>query len=121
MTLSDEIKVVHVRQEDTKDDFCDRWHEDVVAPVSAARATVPELVELSSPYRFVVQPIVGYVSKLAEDHPDRRVVAMIPELVEKRWYYYFLHTQRATLLKTELLMKGNDRISVLNIPLYLKD
>ncbi len=120
MTLSDEIKVVHVTEEDTKDDFCDRWHEYVVTPVVAAQATVPELVELSSPYRFVVRPIVGYVSKLAKDNPDRRVVAIIPELIEKRWYYYFLHTQRATLLKTELLMEGNDRISVLNIPLYLK-
>jgi Tol biopolymer transport system component len=29
--------------------------------------------------------------------------------MEKRWYYYFLNTQRAALLKTELLMKGHDR------------
>ena len=121
MTLSDEIKVVHVRQEDTKDDFCDKWHENVVAPVQDAHAAVPELIELSSPFRFVVQPIIQYVIKLADEFPDRRVVTIIPELVEKRWYYYFLHTQRATLLKTELLMQGNDRISVLNIPFYLKD
>lgn len=121
MTLSDEIKVVHVRQEDTKDDFCDTWHENVVAPVQQAHTAVPELIELSSPFRFVVLPITEYVAKLAQDFPDRRVVTIIPELVEKRWYYYFLHTQRATLLKTELLMQGNDRISVLNIPFYLKD
>ncbi len=121
MTLSDEIKVVHVRQEDTKDDFCDKWHENVVAPVQDAHTAVPDLIELSSPFRFVVQPIIQYVAKLAQDFPDRRVVTIIPELVEKRWYYYFLHTQRATLLKTELLMQGNDRISVLNIPFYLKD
>ena len=121
MTLSDEIKVVHVRQEDTKDDFCDKWHENVVAPVQNAHAVIPELIELSSPFRFVVQPIIEYVAQLADESPDRRVVTIIPELVEKRWYYYFLHTQRATLLKTELLMQGNDRISVLNIPFYLKD
>ena len=120
MTLSDEIKVVHVKEEDKPDDFCERWQEYVIAPVTAAHGTVPELVELGSPYRFVVQPIVGYVAKLAQDHPDRRVVAIIPELIERHWYYYFLHTQRATLLKTRLLMEGNDRISVLNIPLYLR-
>ncbi len=119
MNLSDEIKVVHVRQEDTKDDFCDTWHENVVAPIAHAQACVPELIELSSPFRFVIQPITQYVFKLAEDHPDRRVIALIPELIEKRWYYYFLHTQRATLLKTELLVQGNDRISVLNVPFYL--
>jgi hypothetical protein len=45
---------------------------------------------------------------------------MIPELMEKRWYYYFLHGQRATLLKTRLLLEGTDRVSVLNIPWYLK-
>jgi amino acid transporter len=120
LTLSDEIKVVHVREEESKDDFCDRWQENVLAPLTAADAPVPELVELRSPYRFVVGPIVDYVRKLAADHPERRVVTIIPELVEDRWYYYFLHTQRATLLKTQLLMAGNDRISVLNIPLYLK-
>jgi hypothetical protein len=40
--------------------------------------------------------------------------------METRWYYYFLHEQRATLLKMQLLLAGNDRISVLNIPWYLK-
>jgi hypothetical protein len=78
------------------------------------------LVVLKSPYRFVVTPIVKYVLNLAKTNPKRRVVTIIPELMEKRWYYYFLHTQRATLLKTRLLMEGSDRISVLNIPWYLK-
>jgi hypothetical protein len=77
-------------------------------------------VEIHSPYRFVVAPIVDYVIKLAADNPDRRVITIVPELVERRWYNYFLHTQRAALLKTLLLVKGNDRISVLNIPWYFK-
>ncbi len=120
-SLSDEIKVVHVKEEDTKDDFCERWQDDVVAPIRAAGAAIPELIELTSPFRFVIKPITEYVAKVADEHPSRRVIAIIPELVEKRWYYYFLHTQRATLLKTELLMQGNDRISVLNIPFYLEE
>jgi hypothetical protein len=81
---------------------------------------VPELVQVNSPYRFVVAPIVDYVIKTAEENPRRRIVTIVPELIERRWYNYFLHTQRAALLKTMLLMKGNHRISVLNMPWYLK-
>ena len=119
MTLSPDIKVLHVAEED-KPVFAGRWLECVEEPLTEAGSPVPELVILRSPYRFVVTPIVDYVLKLAKDNPGRRVVTVIPELMEKRWYYYFLHTQRATLLKTSLLMQGNDHISVLNIPWYLK-
>ncbi len=120
MTLSNEIKVLHVVEEDKPDEFREHWDEFVASPVGKAGLPPLELVVLKSPYRFVVTPIVNYVIRLARDNPHRRVVTMIPELMEKRWYYYFLHEQRATLLKTRLLLEGNDRISVLNIPWYLK-
>lgn len=119
MTLSPLIKVVHVAEED-KPEFAVNWTDNVERPAVSAGLRVPELVILKSPYRFVVTPIVDYVLKLAQENPTRRVVTVVPELMEKRWYYYFLHTQRATLLKTRLLMEGNDRVSVLNIPWYLK-
>src|SRR3954464_8297498 len=38
----------------------------------------------------------------------------------RRWFYWLLYTQRATILKTPLLMEGHDRVSVLNIPWDLK-
>ncbi len=120
MSLSNEIKVLHVTEEDKPNEFRQHWSEYVETPAKNAHLPAPELVVLTSPYRFVVTPIVDYVIKLARDNPHRRVVTMIPELMEKRWYYYFLHGQRATLLKTRLLLEGNDRISVLNIPWYLK-
>ncbi|HTU47667.1 MAG TPA: APC family permease [Bryobacteraceae bacterium] len=119
VSLSPDIRVVNVAEEE-KPELAKRWSECVEEPLKKAGLPVPELVILRSPYRFVVTPIVNYVLKLAKDNPKRRVVTIIPELIEKRWYYYFLHTQRATLLKTRLLMEGNDRISVLNIPWYLK-
>ena len=120
MTLSPEVKVVHVVEEGKPDNLRGHWSEYVEQPAAAEGLPAPELVDLNSPYRFVITPIVKYVLQLARDNPHRRVVTIIPELMEKRWYYYFLHTQRATLLKTRLLMEGNDRISVLNIPWYLK-
>lgn len=118
--ITREIRVLHVAEEDKAAEFCGQWTHLVVQPAAEANLPAPELIQINSPYRFVVQPIVDYVIKVAEENPGRRIVTIIPELVERRWYAYFLHTQRAALLKTMLLMKGNYRISVLNIPWYLK-
>lgn len=120
MTLSSEVKVIHVAEEEKPTEFLGQWRDYVEKPLAEAGVRVPELVILKSPYRFVVTPIVDYIIELAKHNPQQRVVAMIPELMEKRWYYYFLHGQRATLLKTRLLLEGTDRVSVLNIPWYLK-
>ena len=118
--ITRDIRVLHVAEEDKADEFCGQWTHLVAEPAAQAGLPTPELIQLHSPYRFVIAPIVDYVIKTAEENPGRRIVAIIPELVERRWYAYFLHTQRAALLKTMLLMKGNHRISVLNMPWYLK-
>ncbi len=118
--ISREIRVLHVSEENKFDEFCAHWTHLVVEPAAQANLPAPELIQLHSPYRFVIGPIVDYIIKVADENPKRRIVAIIPELVQRRWYAYFLHTQRAALLKTMLLMKGNYRISVLNMPLYLK-
>jgi Amino acid permease len=120
MALSREIKVVHVSEEAKPNDFCDKWEEYVVHPALHANLPVPELVQLYSPYRLVVTPIVEYVKKLADDHADRRIITVIPELVQRRWFHWLLHTQRAEILKGRLLLEGNDRISILNIPWHQK-
>ena len=120
MVLSPDIKVVHVAEENQPNEFCDRWREYVEQPAVRSRLPIPELVRISSPYRFVVTPIVQYVNQLAADNPDRRIITVIPELMERRWYYWLLHTQRATILKTRILMECSDRVSVLNIPWHLK-
>jgi hypothetical protein len=120
IAISDEVKGVFVVEEDKSEQLCDTWNHYVVEPARKSGATVPQLVVLESPYRFVVNPIVDYVLQLSKDNPKKRVIAMVPEVIENRWYNYFLHSQRATLLKTLLLVKGNDRISVLNVPYYLK-
>lgn len=119
--ITNEVRVLHVAEEDKPDDFCNHWAHLVLEPASQANLPLPELIQINSPYRFVVGPIVDFVIKTAEENPRRRIVVIIPELVEHKWYAYFLHTQRAALLKTMLLMKGNHRISVLNMPWYLDE
>jgi hypothetical protein len=44
---------------------------------------------------------------------------LLPELVVKHWWENLLHNQRVQVLKILLLLKGNQRIVVVNIPWYL--
>jgi hypothetical protein len=67
----------------------------------------------------VIVPIVQYILQLAAKRPDRRILVVIPELAEGKWYEYFLHNQRGRLLEWLLLVKGNERIFTLNAPYYL--
>jgi amino acid transporter len=120
MNLSRDVRVVNVSEEGQPNDFCDRWEDYVAGPARKANWPEPQLIHLYSPYRLVVTPIVNLIVALAQENPDRRVITVIPELMERHWFQWLLHTQRATLLKTRLLMEGNDRISVLNVPWYLK-
>lgn len=123
LAISKEITALYVTTEEENENdsqFCRDWAANVAEPVEKEKGFSPELVILQSPYRFVVNPIVDFVLEKSAQHPDRRIIAIVPEVVEHRWYNYFLHSQRSTLLKTLLLVKGNDRVSVLNVPWYLK-
>ena len=51
---------------------------------------------------------------------DRQIAVLVPELVERHWYHFLLHNQRARLLKELLLLKGNQRIVVVDVPWYLQ-
>ena len=50
----------------------------------------------------------------------RYVAVLVPQMVERRWVYYFLHSQTETALKLILYRKGNGRIIVVNVPRYLR-
>jgi hypothetical protein len=63
---------------------------------------------------------VDYALRLERENPGRQVAVLVPELVERRWYYVLLHNNRSSALKALLLLRGNQRITVINIPWYLK-
>ena len=81
--------------------------------------TVPELVELASPYRLILSPVIDYVLDVERSRPDQQIAVLVPELVEKHWYLYPLHNKRASILKALLLLRGNRRIVIINVPWYL--
>jgi hypothetical protein len=120
LTLSPDIRAVHVHQEEEKENLEGDWARLVEGPLKQAGLAAPQLVKLSSPYRFVITPIVDYVLELARTNPDRQIAVLVPKMIESHWYHYFLHNNRATALKALLLLKGNERIVTMNIPWYLK-
>jgi hypothetical protein len=123
-TLSQNVLVLHITSEyaghtQTDSALMQKWSEFIAHPAAEAVLTPPQLVVLPSPYRFVTSSIVEYILDLERIHPDRLISVVLPELVERRWFYDFLHNQRATLLKIELYIKGNGHIVVTNVPWYL--
>jgi amino acid transporter len=120
LMLSKEVRAVHVDCEEDQESVCNMWEANIAAPLRAANLIVPELVLLHSPYRFVIQPVVDYVLDIERQNEDRQVAVLVPELVVQHWYQNLLHNQRANLLKLLLLLRGNQRILVINIPWYME-
>jgi hypothetical protein len=118
--LSDEIVAVHVEPGEHSALLRADWEQYVATPYEELGIKPPELKIIASPYRFVVMPVVQFVLNMAERHPDRRILVVIPEFVEDRWYEYFLHNQRARLLEWTLLTRGNKRIFSVSSPYYIK-
>ncbi len=65
-----------------------------------------ELHTISSPYRELTRPILGYLDELDEENPDEIITVVIPEFVtavSTQW----LHNQSALALKARLLYRPN--------------
>jgi amino acid transporter len=119
LSISPEVIGVHVECEWTEE-LKKEWQEFVEKPVQEIGLAAPRLVIVPSPFRYVSSPIVDYVLDLQKKDPSRQLAVLIPEVVERHWYYYFLHNQRAAVLKTLLYVKGNQKIAVVNVPWYLE-
>ena len=120
--ISREVWVLHITSEEEKEsegDLKSVWADLIEKPATRAGLKPPKLVVLHSPYRLVVTPIYEYVLELERKNPDRQIAVLVPELVERRWLYYLLHSQRAAAVKLILYRKGNRRIIVINVPWYL--
>ena len=69
----------------------------------------------------MIVPQFQYILEITEKHPGRRIVVVIPELVEDHWYEYFLHNQRGRLFEWTLLVRGNERIFTVSSPYYISE
>jgi len=122
LLLSQEIKVVHIHSDDEidGDEGLDGiWAEKVLTPIRKEGLKDPELVTIPSNYRFVLSPLMEYILQLEDENPGRKVAVILPEMVVAHWWENALHGQRVQLLKFMLLLRGNQRIVIVNIPWYL--
>ena len=120
LNISPDVLAVHIEGERTVY-LQQEWHDYVEAPVTELGLCAPRLVVIPSPYRFVITPIVDFVLDLSRKRPERQIAVLIPEVVERRWYYHALHNQRGAALKALLYFKGNPSIVVINLPWYMKE
>jgi amino acid transporter len=121
ITLSREVEVLHIESEDSPNSLRRIWPSRVEEPARKAKQVVPQLTVLKSPFRFVVQPIIDHILEIERSNPDRTIAVLLPELVERQWYQYFLHNQRARILAVRLLTQGTRRIVIVNVPWYLRE
>src|SRR6266481_23767 len=117
--LTPEIIAVHVNPGERSELLRATWERWVETAFTESGRRAPKLLILPSPYRFIILPILQYVLDLSEKHPHRRIVIVIPELVEGHWYEYFLHNQRGRFLEWTLHVRGNERIYTVSAPYYL--
>lgn len=118
MTVSLDVNAVHIAREEDQDDFSNCW-QDYAAKPRARPACASRVMVVFWPFRYVAGQVLDHVLDLEATTANRQIAVVIPELVERHRYHYFLHNQRSEVLKALLLVKGNQPIIAMNIPWYL--
>jgi hypothetical protein len=121
MRMSPEVYALHIAMNDRQLQALENeWAKFVAEPCQRAGVAVPKLTVVTSPYRRMYGPLMKFLTDLEKYQPSRPIVVVVPELVERRWYHYFLHNQTAAVIKGYLYFSGLHRVAVVNVPWYLK-
>jgi amino acid transporter len=122
MEMSDNVIALHVTTEnEATNNLRGLWTKNVEQPAKEAKASVPHLEILSSPYRQIYEPILDFVRKTRKEKSDRLIAVIIPELVEPHWYEYLLHNHHGAVLRSRLFRERDQRTIVIATPWYLGD
>ncbi len=97
-SLSDDVTAVHVSMDPAEAERLQRkweqWGEGV------------RLVILDSPYRLLLEPLLGYIQEIADQRqPNETITIVVPQFVPRHWWNNLLHTQAALMLRLVLLFK----------------
>jgi len=121
LSISNELQIFHVDSPDTDhgdEELALQWTNKILNPMRQAGLPDPKFMNLKSPYRTVLLPVLDYILSEERIHADRHIAVLVPELVVRHWWEALLHNQRSSLLKLLLLVRGKQRIVVINIPWY---
>lgn len=122
MRLSSKVYALHIAADELQLQALEEdWQKYVADPCSEAGVPAPRLVVVTSPYRRMYGPLMEFLAEIQQSQPNQPIAVVVPELVERRWYHYFLHNQTAAIIKGYLYFSGLERVAVVNVPWYLKD
>ncbi|MBL8080782.1 MAG: APC family permease [Anaerolineales bacterium] len=110
--LSDDVTAVHVVVEPAESEKVrakwETWGEGV------------RMVLLDSPYRLFIEPILGYISDIAEHRqPGETITIVVPEFVSDSRVTATLHTNTAEILRSQL--KHQHGIVITNVPYHVHE
>jgi len=78
------------------------------------------LVVLDSPYRLLLEPLLDYITSIADERqPNETLTIVVPQFVPRRSWQNILHAQTALFLRMALLFRRG--IVVTNVPYQLAD
>jgi amino acid transporter len=110
--LSDDVTAVHV----------------VIEPADAEKVRAKwetwgggvRMVLLDSPYRLFVEPILAYISDIADlRQPGETITVVVPEFVSDNHLTSALHTNTANILREQL--KNKQGIVITNVPYHVHE
>ena len=109
--LSHDVTAVHVSLDlDEAKRVRQRWEE---------WGEGTRLVILDSPYRQLVEPLLGYIEEVAaRRQPYEIITVVVPQFVPRSWWHNILHNQTAVWLRWVLLLKPG--IVVTDVPFHLE-
>jgi hypothetical protein len=75
------------------------------------------LVQIYSPYRLIVEPLLDYIDELNRQEPGELVTVVLPELVPRHWWENALHNQIALRMKLALFTRPGTVVT--SVPYHL--
>jgi amino acid transporter len=118
--LSGDVHAVQVLSEEQDvEDLRASWKEFAEDPARAEGLPPPKLELVHSAYREFYTPLLDYIEKMRERHPEREIAVVLPELIERRWYHFFFGVHRQAILRKLLLWREGPKVIVVSTPWYL--
>jgi amino acid transporter len=77
------------------------------------------LRSVPSPYRKIIEPILGEVDRLRTVEPEVCLTVILPEFVTPKWWQRILHNQMALRIKAMLMLKPG--VIVTSVRMHLPD
>jgi amino acid transporter len=109
LALSDDITAVYVSTDAEKARYVrEKW---------GLWGNGVRLVVIESPYRLLVEPLLEYVERIADQRqPSETLTIVVPQFVPRRWWHQLLHAQTAVMLRLALLWRPG--IVITNVPYH---